>query len=166
MVKKASIQVVLESMLRQLGDQVARGLSEGIATSGVMKKLDAVVSRISRGSTPAAAPRAGRRKAAVAKASGKRKGAKCSARGCNKPARAKGLCSKHYQRQRYAEKHPNAPKRVRVKKATRKKTRKAVARTRSKGICSVKDCGKPARAKGLCAKHFMEWVRSKKSASA
>ena len=164
MVKKASIQVVLESMLRQLGDQVARGLSEGIATSGVMKKLDAVVSRIARGTAPAAASRAGRRKAAVAKASGKRKGARCSARGCNKPARAKGLCSKHYQRQRYAEKHPNAPKRVRVKKAPRKKMRKSVVR--SKGICSVKDCGKPARAKGLCAKHFMEWVRSKKSASA
>ncbi len=164
MVKKASIQVVLESMLRQLGDQVARGLSEGIATSGVMKKLDAVVSRITRGTAPAAASRAGRKKAVVAKAPRKRKGAKCSARGCNKPARAKGFCSKHYQRQRYAEKHPNAPKRVRVKKATRKKTRKAVVR--SKGICSVKDCGKPARAKGLCAKHFMEWVRSKKSASA
>jgi len=163
-VKKASIQVVLESMLRQLGDQVARGLSEGITTSGVMKKLDAVVSRITRGTAPAAASRAGRRKAVVAKASRKRKGAKCSARGCNKPARAKGLCSKHYQRQRYAEKHPNAPKRVRVKKVARKKTRKTAVR--SKGICSVKDCGKPARAKGLCAKHFMEWVRSKKSASA
>jgi hypothetical protein len=163
-VKKASIQVVLESMLRQLGDQVARGLSEGIATSGVMKKLDAVVSRITRGSAPAAASRAGRRKAPKVKASRKRKGARCSARGCNKPARAKGLCSKHYQRQRYADKHPHASKRVRVKKVSRKKVRKAAIR--SKGTCSVKDCGKPARAKGLCAKHFMEWVRSKKSASA
>ena len=162
--KKASIQNVLESMLRQLGDQVARGLSEGIAKSGVIKKLDLVVTRIARRSGPAAASKAGGRKAAVVKASGRRKGATCSAHGCNKPARAKGLCSKHYQRDRYAEKHPDASKRIRTKKAPRKKIRKAVIR--SKGTCSVKNCGKPARAKGLCAKHFMEWVRSRKSASA
>jgi hypothetical protein len=162
--KKASVQIALESLLRQLGDQVARGLTEGFAKSGLMKKLDSVVSRVTRRSAPAAAPRKGRGAAAIAKASGKRKGEKCSEYGCNKPARAKGLCSKHYQRQRYAEKHPGAPKRVRVKKVPRQKIKRAVSR--NKGTCSVKDCGKPARARGLCAKHFMEWVRSKKSASA
>ena len=28
----------------------------------------------------------------------------CSVDDCDRPARAKGLCSRHYQRQRYAEK--------------------------------------------------------------
>ena len=49
-------------------------------------------------------PKRGRPK----KISAKKKSGYCWEKGCGNLARAKGLCSLHYQRERYHEKHPNA----------------------------------------------------------
>ncbi len=92
----------------------------------------------------------------------------CSEPDCNLPARARGLCSKHYQRLRYAEKRASElgeppPKTLSEAKANR--LNKPVRKTskRGGGTCSKEGCDRPNYAKGLCGKHFMEWVRSKKN---
>ncbi len=68
---------------------------------------------------------------------------KCTVEGCQEPARARGLCSRHYQKQRYEEKH------------------QAQAR-RGTGECSVENCHEKVYANDMCSRHFMEWVRSRR----
>jgi hypothetical protein len=76
---------------------------------------------------------------------------RCSQEGCEEPARARGLCSKHYQRQRYAE-----------KRAAEEKAGGATKPKRGGGTCSIEGCSGTVYARGMCGKHFMEWVRAKK----
>jgi len=92
----------------------------------------------------------------------------CSEPGCMLPARARGLCSKHYQRLRYAEKRASElgeapPKTLSEAKANRLNKPARKTSKRGGGTCSEEGCDRPNYAKGLCGKHFMEWVRSKKS---
>lgn len=115
MARPVNIQNVLDSLLQRIGTQVAQGVADGIQQSGLLTHLRAA--RISAGKG-----RPGRKRGP---------GKKCSAKGCNLPARAKGLCSKHYQQARYADKHgaakpPKAEKKSRATHSAKKPaTRKA-----------------------------------------
>jgi len=72
----------------------------------------------------------------------------CSHADCDEPVRAKGLCAKHYQRQRYAKKRAETPR----------------TSGRGFGECSLEGCERKVHARGMCGAHFMEWVRAKRSA--
>jgi hypothetical protein len=86
----------------------------------------------------------------------------CSHEGCNLPARARGLCSKHYQRQRYAEKKTQGADADESGSTGSRQNPRPTAK-RGGGLCKQEGCDEPNYAKGLCSKHFMEWVRTKKS---
>jgi hypothetical protein len=166
MARKANVQSLLDSLFSQIGSEVARGVADGLARSGLMKSVRA----LSRGAqkTRPAVKTAGKR--------GRPKGPakSCSVKGCKKPARAKGLCSQHYQQKRYAQmnkkttakkgKKKKAAKRARPapkkRKAKRQNPGKAPRRTAK--TCKVKGCNKKVYARGMCGQHFMAWVRSKK----
>lgn len=105
MARKANVQKLFDSFVSQIGTEVARGVAEGLARSGLMKSIQAL-SRDVKKARPAGKKR-GRPK-------GKTK--KCSVKGCNHSARAKGLCSKHYQQKRYA----NLKKKNRKKKPSKR----------------------------------------------
>lgn len=75
----------------------------------------------------------------------------CSEPGCGRPARARGLCSKHYQRLRYREKRSNAAG-----------PDGDGALKRGMGVCEVEGCDQQVYARKMCSKHFMEWVRSRR----
>jgi hypothetical protein len=91
----------------------------------------------------------------------------CSEATCDQPSRARGLCSKHYQRLRYAEKRAkeegfSVPSSLAEVQSSRlRKTARKTAR-RGGSVCTLDDCERDTYAKGMCGKHFMEWVRSKK----
>lgn len=91
----------------------------------------------------------------------------CSEPDCDLPARARGLCSKHYQRLRYAEKRAqeaDEPLPKSLAEARSRRGRKPARKTAKRGgsTCSRDDCQRPTYAKGMCGKHFMEWVRAQK----
>ena len=93
----------------------------------------------------------------------------CSEPDCNQSARARGLCSKHYQRLRYAEKRAveeGLPIPTTLTEARSNRSRKPARKTdkRGGGACSIEGCELANYAKGMCGKHFMEWVRAKKKA--
>lgn len=75
----------------------------------------------------------------------------CSVEGCDKPARARGLCSRHYQRQRNAERR-------------RAEGEQDLPR-RGHGQCQVEGCQEVIYARQMCSKHFMQWVREKRKES-
>jgi hypothetical protein len=68
----------------------------------------------------------------------------CSAPGCLRPARARGLCSAHYQRVRYQE-----------KKVTETELGQKGELSPDK-ICSVEGCGRVIKARGLCSAHYQQ----------
>ena len=92
MPRKARTQNLLDAFFSQIGSEVARGVAEGLARSGLMKSIRALSKDVKK-ARPAGKKR-GRPK-------GKAKA--CSVKGCKNPARAKGMCSKHYQQKRYTK---------------------------------------------------------------
>lgn len=67
---------------------------------------------------------------------------KCTIDDCNNPVRAKGLCSKHYERKRvHGDVH-------------------ADFRTKLKKVCRIADCGDYTVGDGLCAKHYARRLRT------
>lgn len=66
----------------------------------------------------------------------------CAVDGCGKPVQAKGLCTKHYQRQR------------------RHGSPTVALRPRYEGVeCSVDGCGRQAYSNGLCRLHYDRTAR-------
>lgn len=115
MARKANLQKLLDSLIDQIGKHIARGVAEGVARSGLVKQLGAI-SRTAKRVTAAA----GGRKKGPGRP--KKKPVTCSVRGCKEPARAKGKCSRHYQRDRYKKK--KGPTDVRKKKTVKRKVKK------------------------------------------
>lgn len=153
---KTSFQNIINELLEQIGTQVARGIAEGISHSPVIRSLERLSNRVGQ-TTKTSAPRAAR----AAKSS-----STCNEKGCSLPARAKGMCSKHYQRLRYAEKHSSpiasaGRGRLAGKKVVRKASAGKVSAT-PKGPCKTKGCSSPGTVKGYCRPHFMAWIRSRK----
>jgi hypothetical protein len=167
--RKLKFDKLIAGIITQIGQQVAQGVADGIARSGLLKKLAATTRGFGRKGSRRGRSRSG---------SGKIK--TCSKPGCRAPSRAKGLCSRHYQQLRYAQQHGIKVK-ARVRKAIKKTPGKSAAmkanrkvrpaprnrktaknQTRGTGTCREKGCKAPVYAQGLCGKHFMAWVRSKR----
>lgn len=66
----------------------------------------------------------------------------CKNEGCDKEAISRGLCSKHYQYERYHG---------------------TIQRKHERAECSVEGCEKPSHSKGVCINHYMQIWRKKDS---
>ncbi|RLB59790.1 MAG: hypothetical protein DRI34_00830 [Deltaproteobacteria bacterium] len=142
----------LVNLLENAGERLA-----GLVTSKVVSILDASADSLATpaaGADPLKTPATGeaRQPPEGAKKKARRKPVKiCSVEGCDKPARARGLCSRHYQRQRYSERRQaegdKGPPR------------------RGQGQCEVEGCQEVVYARQMCSKHFMQWVRNKRKES-
>ncbi len=132
----------LAQMLEILGERIGQAVSvkveQMLRNSELAKKL---------GFTPAAetetANPVGQPEDALSPPQPAEVGKCCMIEGCQEPARARGLCSRHYQKQRYEEKRMTQPK-------------------RGSGTCSVENCSEKVYANEMCSRHFMEWVRSRR----
>lgn len=131
----------LEPRFEALGARVAEQVTARLADSELVRELVALVAGAGVAPAPAAA-------AAAAGADDGRV-ATCAEPGCTEPARARGLCSKHYQRVRAAE---------------RRDAESEAKPRRGGGSCSREGCAQTVYARGMCSKHFMEWVRTQKKA--
>jgi hypothetical protein len=94
-----SITLFVEELVRHLGERVDRAVAGSTALLrdelGQLKR-ELVRLRAERAAAPAG--RTGRPRTVRV----------CSVRGCDQPHVARGLCKKHYQRLRYAERKPAA----------------------------------------------------------
>lgn len=66
----------------------------------------------------------------------------CSVAGCECATKARGFCSKHYQRWL---RHGDAEKRVRYNNS---------------GVCRHRGCQSRSRSRGLCQTHYVRWLKS------
>ena len=78
----------------------------------------------------------------------------CSVEGCEVTVWSRGLCRKHYDRQRHAGTTDPPPSREERNRAGALKRRKYA------GPCSAAGCDRPARSRGLCSRHYNQWYRS------
>ena len=137
MPKPPNLQKSPDRLVPYLGAQIAKAVAERVGKKLAQKKAAA---RKKPGRKGKAGPAKGRQ---ARRRRGKPK--KCSIRGCKNPARSKGLCSKHYQKARYAALHgkKSARKAQKAQKAQKvKKARKAI-RPRKKAAAPV-SAPKPA----------------------
>ena len=77
----------------------------------------------------------------------------CSVPGCDGKHMARGLCSKHYEQRRRAERRASAPP-VAPK-----------PEPKPKPPCSAEGCGRPVRVAGLCAMHYDRLHRRSREAA-
>jgi hypothetical protein len=83
----------------------------------------------------------------------------CAAPGCERPARARGLCSAHYQRVRYQEKKLN------MVSSGAMSVQDARLRNPPR-TCSIDGCDRPVKARGLCSAHYQRKLyRERKNAT-
>ena len=140
---KPGFQQLLDpEVLERISNRVARAVAESIRKSGLIEKLEALAKRMHKEgveSAPSAAP-------PETPVKPKKPRPICTEEGCDGPVRAKGLCAKHYNRMRYAEKKKERPE----------------PQIRGVGECNQEGCTTPVHARGMCGKHFMEWVRSRR----
>jgi hypothetical protein len=154
---------LLDRVSDRLGDRLSVSLSSRLQRSGLLERMaafDAQDNGSAAPPDPAGRDAAGSGQSAEARI--------CSQPDCELPARARGLCSKHYQRLRYAQKRAEErgdPVPEDLEQARSQQARKPNRRTakRGGGVCSVEGCERTNYAKGMCGKHFMEWVRSQKN---
>ncbi len=157
------LRQLLDRVSDRLGDRLSQSLSSRLQRSGLLEQIDALDAA---DSGPTGQPEPAFQRAAAA---GQPEEAKtCNQPDCELPARARGLCSKHYQRLRYAQKRAEErgdPIPEDLDQARAQQARKPNRRTskRGGGVCSVDGCERANYAKDMCGKHFMEWVRSQKN---
>ncbi len=157
------LRQLLDRVSDRLGERLSQSLSSRLQRSGLPERIAAFDARDSGPSAPSEPEQqraAGSGQPAEAKS--------CNQPDCDMPARARGLCSKHYQRLRYAQKRAEdrgEPIPADLEQARTQQARKSNRRTakRGGGVCSVDGCERTNYAKGMCGKHFMEWVRSQKN---
>ncbi|MCX5866911.1 MAG: hypothetical protein NT009_05415 [Proteobacteria bacterium] len=102
------------------------------------------------------------RKARGKKAGRKARGSKvCTVRDCQKPSRSRGLCGAHYMAAlRHGEFRGIGPKgKGKSRTQTKLRGKKVGRKARGEKVCSVRDCQKPSRSRGLCGAHYMAALR-------
>ncbi len=159
------LQRLAERIVQRVSEELPDAIDGALEKAGLASRIQALSARLEALDTDPAeeAPREGKADAP------RDKDAKriCSEPDCELPARARGLCSKHYQRLRYAEKRAqeaDEPLPKSLAEARSRRGRKPARKTEKRGgsTCSKDDCQRPTYAKGMCGKHFMEWVRAQK----
>lgn len=152
-VSKDEAEGLARELVEEIGKQVARAVVEVLGTPETRQALAHALQAAAKDELPdngkgnsqdaadATSSRAGQSKPV------------CREPGCNRPARARGLCSKHYQRLRYREK--------RAAGNGKSEPGSGVPR-RGVGLCEAEGCDQPVYARNMCSKHFMEWVRSRR----
>lgn len=103
MPRPANVQKSLDRLIAYLGAQIARAVAERVGKSAARASKLGVRSKRGKKASTGKGKAKGRKARSAGRARKKQK--KCTIRGCNNPARSKGLCSKHYQRARYAALH-------------------------------------------------------------
>ncbi|MBW2701144.1 MAG: hypothetical protein JRF33_10030 [Deltaproteobacteria bacterium] len=138
------IEQILNMLIKRVENDVARGIAAGLRRTGLVQVLDQlqeVETPENEALDPQSAPKSDTKKSKKY----------CKIEDCDNPVRALGLCSKHYQQQRYADQREKQG--LDGPRSTEKRGGKP---------CSVEGCDNPNYAKGMCGKHFMAWVRAKK----
>jgi hypothetical protein len=162
---------LVQAITTRLLSRLPQVLAEVLAESGLHQRIEELTARLGSSGKAASEPKAAPQPSTAPPDGADQEGSRvCSEPGCDQPARARGLCSKHYQRLRYAEKRAlerGRPAPASLAEARAERARLPIRKTekRGGGLCSQAGCERPNYAKGMCGKHFMEWVRSKKSES-
>jgi hypothetical protein len=134
---------ILKAIIEGISDRLASDVAHGISRSALAKRLAMLDPGYSRNdlTLPKSAP--GPRSSRGEKT--------CSVDDCQRPSRARGMCSKHYQRLRYAEQRQSDAD-----------GSYAAGMLRGNGRCSQEGCENVVYAKQMCGRHFMAWVRSRR----
>lgn len=127
---------ILHALIDGLEARIERAVAKGISGSRIGRKFSKDPPRPTEASEPVRQRPARREKT-------------CSVADCRRPARARGMCSKHYQRARYAERRRGLAQGSNVS-------------LRGSGVCSHEGCEEAVYAKQMCSRHFMAWVRSRR----
>lgn len=81
----------------------------------------------------------------------------CTIRGCDRLARAKGLCSRHYQQARKTQEAALGRAAVDRSEAG---LLAQISWQPGSTLCGVEGCGRPARTRHLCDWHYARWWRT------